>query len=229
VTTIIKTMDAPALDRWRVKVQQEADIKVAYGLLSSESHFANEDYFREWFLHESGEQYEADRQSDEARDLGKEVHALIEAHLKAKLRIAMKTPIVSDQAHSLFASFETWERDAGLVPLAVESLVASWQHNYAGTVDLFALVEGKLTVLDWKSKKAAGKSKLWDEQVLQNVAYRRAAEENGLGACAGLIVRIPKDGGSIEPVPVTDDAEEAFRAFLGLKAALEWSRKREKA
>ena len=61
------------------------------------------------------------------------------------------------------------------------------QCGYAGTLDLYARVEGIPTVLDWKTGRA-----IYAEALLQNVAYRHAARRLGMPSSQGLIVRLPK-------------------------------------
>jgi hypothetical protein len=72
-----------------------------------------------------------------------------------------------------------------LEPLGIERVVAC--PSYAGTLDLYARVQGILTVLDWKSGKT-----IYPEAFLQNVAYRHAAMRHGWPSSQGLIVRLPK-------------------------------------
>jgi hypothetical protein len=71
--------------------------------------------------------------------------------------------------------------------LAIERTVYCQVCGYAGTLDLYARLEGALTVLDWKSGRA-----IYPEAFLQNVAYRHAAARQGLPSTRGLIVRVPK-------------------------------------
>src|SRR5262249_19622934 len=59
--------------------------------------------------------------------------------------------------------------------------------GYAGTLDLYARFESRLTVIDWKTGRA-----IYPEAFLQNVAYRHAAREQRLPSEQGLIVRLPK-------------------------------------
>src|SRR5207237_6771148 len=78
-------------------------------------------------------------------------------------------------------------KSIALEPLAIERTVYCESCGYAGTLDLYARVEGALTVLDWKSGRA-----IYPEAFLQNVAYRHAAARQRLPSSQGLIVRVPK-------------------------------------
>ena len=67
-----------------------------------------------------------------------------------------------------------------LEPLGIERVVACPSCGYAGTLDLYARIQGILTVLDWKSGKA-----IYPEAFLQNVAYRHAAKRHGWPSSPG--------------------------------------------
>ena len=84
-------------------------------------------------------------------------------------------------------SWKDWAKSIALEPLAIERTVYCRACGYAGTLDLYAKVEGALTILDWKSGRA-----IYPEAFLQNVAYRHAAARQRLPSSQGLIVRVPK-------------------------------------
>ena len=136
----------------------------------------------------------------------------------------------------MFTGWLAWERDADFEPIFVERRVFSdvppgtvmhsgWP-RYCGTIDLGAFVAGEPSVLDWKTRKGNGKP--WPEQILQNVAYRRALRSMGLGEWTGHLVMLPKDGGAVtavnvEPGPgdkwTVEGAFESFEACLRLYRA----------
>src|SRR4029450_4435399 len=86
-------------------------------------------------------------------------------------------------------SWKDWAKSIALEPLAIERTVYCQACGYAGTLDLYARVEGVLTILDWKSGRA-----IYPEALLQNVAYRHAAGRQGLPSAQGLIVRGARRG-----------------------------------
>ena len=106
--------------------------------------------------------------------------------------------------------------------MAIERTVYCLACGFAGTLDLYARVEGALSVLDWKSGRA-----IYPEAFLQNVAYRHAAERQGLPSTQGLIVRVPKlvDDPSWEvmAVPVKLDIDD----FLAAARLWRWQRQME--
>lgn len=223
VTTIIDQWRRRLLEDWKVRVQQEADISVAYKLLCNpfEGVLPSLTQFTESFIAAAGEEYEHQRQSREAADIGGQVHALIESHIKKRLGIAfeIERPI-SDEAQALFSSWLQWQAQAGFEPLFVERRVFDEVAWYAGTIDLGATVYGRKSVLDWKTKKAGARIAFWESQALQNVAYRKALKAMGLGEWDGHIVVIPKDGREVQALPCEPGPkdkwtlESAYEAFL---------------
>ena len=158
----------------------------------------------------------ADREKQRAAMIGTAVHAWIEWHLRTRLgEDAGSEPRLPEAAQWAVEAWKDWGQGVVLEPLAIERVVACEACGYAGTMDLYARVEGIPTVLDWKSGKA-----IYAEAYLQNVAYRHAAAGLGLPSVQGLIVRLPKVVGDpafeVQWVPETvtlDDFLAAFRLW----------------
>ena len=124
-------------------------------------------------------------------------------------------PDLPREGQQAFDSWLNWREQVKLEPLHMEQRVYSLHHGFAGQMDLYAAVDGKLTVLDWKSGKA-----IYDEAYLQSAAYWTAFREMGHGAddMQGCIVRLPKTAGdsfevAVIPAPWVD---RLFRVFLGI-------------
>jgi len=165
----------------------------------------------------------ADREKHKAGMIGTALHAGIEWHLRTQLgRDAGPEPRLPDAAMWALESWKDWARSCSLEPLAIERPVYCLDCGYAGTLDLYARVKGVLTVLDWKSGRA-----IYPEALLQNVAYRHAAERGGLPSAQGLIVRLPKQlddpAWEVMPVPATLPLDE----FLAALHLWRWQRRME--
>lgn len=217
VSTIGDEWHKDKLERWKIRVQREADIRTAWKVLGLTS-FDDEAAFAAFFEQEAGDEYEHQKQAREAADVGKQVHAMIEDHIKKKLGIpseAAKALQVGDEAISLFDSWLRWEREHEFTPLGIELRVLHEPLWYCGTVDLLARVEDQHSVLDWKTKKLKTK-RPWPDELVQNIAYRKALESMGLGEWIGHIVVIPKDGSAVVAHRSDPDADalawDAFQA-----------------
>lgn len=216
VTTITGIPERPALTGWKVKQERELCKRVAAELFEIAGQASQPVYFEAWFEEALGKEREHERLSREATDLGKQLHALIENWLKAKMeRLDMVVVNASDQARALFGSWLQWAEDASLEPIAVEQRLYSVQHRFVGTCDLMALVNGEPKIFDWKSKSSNGLP--YPEALQQNVAYRIAALELGLGTWGGQIVTVPKDYSGVTVHEVGEQPKELAR-FLALCA-----------
>jgi hypothetical protein len=212
-TSILKTLDAPRLDDWRVEKQVEGTARAAYR--NQPLQWEPEDGYVSRLARLGEEQYEADRIADEAAKIGNDVHALIEHHIRRELGQPMPDPVVCDEALARFAAWKRWAREMELTPLAAEARVYNSILDYCGTLDALVLVAGEPTVLDWKASPA-----LYPNRRLQSAAYRAALVSMGWPPLRGAIVCVPRDGSEVsmllcdEPGDDLDAAVEAFGALL---------------
>lgn len=161
------------------------------------------------------------RELAKAGEIGTQAHQLIEWNLRRQLgQETGPEPPVVDDAQWAFMAWQDWADSVQLKPHAIEQVLWSHVHGYAGTMDLLADVKGVLTLLDWKTGKA-----IYPEAFLQNAAYQMALREMGhLAPRAGLIVRVPK----VQTDPAFEVAEvppvePLFQTFLAVKQLWVWS------
>lgn len=220
VTTIIKAMDAPMLDAWKVKIQVEGTARAAH---ANPPMFGEpEEQYVARLVSLSRDLYEHERIASQAADLGSQVHALIEHAVKSQLGIPMDPPEATDEALFIFAGWREWAERVNLEPLMAEGRVYNSVVGYCGTFDLLARVDGSPAILDWKPQ-----ARVYPERRLQSAAYRAALTDSlGFPPLAGYIVAMPKDGGEIEAVPM-DDGEGLHDAYVAFQACCElyrWQR-----
>jgi hypothetical protein len=211
VTTIIRVMDAPRLDEWKVEVQVEGTAKAAH---ANPPVFGEDlDSYVKRLVVLGAQRYEHERLSREAADIGKHVHKLIEWEVRRMLGEQTARPEVQDEALFVFAGWREWAARVGFKPLMAEVRLANRTDGYCGTADLLALIDGQLSVIDWKTSAA-----IYPEMRLQSAAYRMALRSYGWPELDGYVVRLPKDGGDIHMENLGDPAQdwEAFRACLQL-------------
>lgn len=167
------------------------------------------------------------RQLAKAGEIGSQTHKLIEWTLRTALgATAGPKPSVSDAALWGFMAFEDWAKSVKLKPVLIEQTVYSDTHQYAGTMDLLARVNGVLTLVDFKTGKA-----IYPEALLQNVAYQVAMIEMGyVSPSAGLIVRLPKvetdPAFGVAPVPPVDTL---LPVLLAVRQLWAWTYQNEEA
>jgi len=189
-----------------------------------------------------------------AAEIGTAAHAAVEHALRVQLgqRVGPE-PVLSDPALWAFMAWQDFAREVDLQPRAVEQVVYSRSHAYAGTLDhvatlnaraLLARLERQQAVAsdlaDWLRARETvtacvdvktGKAIYPTEAFLQSVAYTRALAEMGHGRVdGGLIVRLPKI--TTDPgfeVAVVPPARDLFPTFLAVRQLWDWTFQNEQA
>ncbi len=194
------------------------------------------------------------RIKDTAADLGSEIHSFVEAHNLGKPEPTYPLPVKARMRH--FADF------MATVAPRIEAAETKVYHRgiqstpkdswaYAGTLDMLAEIDGRMSVLDVKTGK-----NVWPEAALQINAYAYAdflvADPNHPGAQqitpkrgkrwyewhgppedeipmpdvqAGYILHLRDDGWALIEVPIRDDLYEMFLALFSVDR---WERETKK-
>ena len=98
---------------------------------------------------------DSSKYTDEAAKIGTLAHALIQSHLTAEeLDMSDFSPVQVDQAENAILSFFEWKKKHELEPLQCEAPFVSDEMKYGGTIDCYCLLDGKATLLDFKTGKA---------------------------------------------------------------------------
>jgi hypothetical protein len=225
VTSVIGVLDKTGVNRWSVRVQQEADIAVAWRM-NQDYHAYDEFEFVSAFERMAGKEKENAKLLKKAGEIGTDVHALVETWCQRAMGKVVDDPIIKhDKAYFVYAGFEEWAKSVDLKPVAVEAFVCSLEYRFGGTMDLLGYMNGHLTLLDWKT------GGVYPEHILQNVAYRKALQEMSGVMAEGLLVNLPKKGNetAITVHPVTEDVDEQFNIFKSLIPVYNWIKANEKA
>lgn len=109
----------------------------------------------------------ADQAKDRSAEEGSRVHDAVEAMLRGH------QPIVDDATRGAVEAFTEFTRNTHIKPLLIEERVLSREHQYAGTVDVVAQIDGVVGVLDIKTSKA-----IYRDYGLQTAAYVAALREH---------------------------------------------------
>ncbi len=126
----------------------------------------------------------------EAADIGQLAHSWIEAYLHGKEVTLESLP---DGAQRAVNAFLGWEKEHNVQVLKTEQTFYNCRLNYAGTTDCVAMVDGELTLLDWKTS-----SGIYMEMAIQAWGYALADEsENAERLYRQVAIgRFGKDGAS---------------------------------
>ena len=213
VTSIIGVLDKPALIYWAVNM--------AVDFLGNN-----------WQAGKSYDEVEIKTLLEDARrahrirkdktaDIGEMIHSWIEKYIRARIE---KKPVpkkpVNKEMKNAIDGFFNWAKKNKVELINCEQKIYSKKYKYAGTYDLEAMVDGKRTIIDFKTGKA-----IYPEMVLQASAYLQAREEEiGERYDGGVaIVRLSQENKEITPFEVKQINREeveklikVFRCCLGI-------------
>ncbi len=207
VTTILNVLAKPALVSWGVKCAcnyVEENLK----LLISGNSFSVQDAFK--IVEQARTAHDRTRQ--EAADIGTNVHDWLAAYWTNEHCPAM--PQDPKEVRCIEAALD-WISDHKVKPIRVEEAQYSRLHKICGRPDLIGHIDGRLSVLDYKSTKF-----IYPEVCLQMTAYAMMhAEEFRELPAHRWALRLDKETGEFEdrcykPDSFDLDAETFLACFL---------------
>jgi hypothetical protein len=111
---------------------------------------------------------------DKTAAIGTLCHAMVESYLsKQRLDLSEYSPADVKRARQAFRKFIDWSKGKQIEPILLEEPLVSELHRFGGTIDVYAKVDGVLTLIDLKTSKA-----IYDEHKAQVTAYARLLQEN---------------------------------------------------
>ncbi len=149
---------------------------------------------------------------DEAADIGTLAHALIVADLTGEeVDASMYSPKQLDLAENSLISYYNWKKQHDIKPIFCERPFVSDNFKYGGTVDCYCELDGKPTLLDFKTGKA-----IYDEYFVQLSAYQTLLHENGHAVIQTRILRIGRDETEGFEERTITDTSKYFNIFVCL-------------
>lgn len=209
VTNVIGILDKPALPRWSAKMVAERAMVLKHSLPKMEDgEIVDMLKAVPW------------QKSNRAAERGTDIHEYLEYALRE-----YELPELSVDAEPYRAAADAWLASHDIE--VVETELTMFHPSYAGTCDLVAYIDDRLTIADFKTSKA-----IYDEAALQLAAlWGCFTDRDGValpwryetGELAEtpvlLVVRIGEDGFEEK---VVADPQASLEAFHGLLAAWNW-------
>lgn len=230
VTTVLGVLDKPALVRWAAN---EAADYFPRAWSAADPKPDGEEAVRQWLLETSQKARGASKDVQRtALNIGSVTHDLLERFLRAHIgetitaRMKLPAPRVGalgptgpnaltenemDAVMSCAEAAQAWMASHEFKPIKTEAVLYSLLYGYCGTTDTVGLVDGVLTIADWKSSK-----RLYPEYAVQTAAYLEAYfEESGHAAMQRVVCRLGKTDGKFEAVPYGPETQaDDFQKFL---------------
>jgi hypothetical protein len=154
------------------------------------------------------------RAAKSASDEGSEMHQLIFDYLNIGLydKEKPKSFMVPDKFTVAWANFLEWEENHGVKPIVLEQLVYH-SSRFAGRMDFYGSIDGKLVVNDWKYSNG-----IWPGHVMQSAAYSVAWEEmTKQRVDAVAVTRLDPKTGEIEYHEIgLEERDFEFKKFSAL-------------
>ena len=207
VSSIVGTLDKPALMVW---IEQQATLGAVEAERLGELVDVDPD---DWVKRVKLLGLGASAKRDEGADRGTAIHGALHG---------LATDGTPPNPAEFPAMARPWLQGAvglwlALEPevVAAERIVCNPEHGYAGRFDLLAHIDGRLTLLDWKT----GKARVFDQSHYQLRLYAMALAAEGVDVERACIVGIGDDGRyEIIDCAVSDDeALELLGVFRSRK------------
>jgi hypothetical protein len=161
-----------------------------------------------WNLGMQGIDYKKYR--DDKADIGTLAHDMVLCHHKGvnpDTREYSKDQI--DNAETCFIKYLDWEKRHTIEPIELEIGLVSEKYKFGGTLDMYAKVDGVLTLVDFKTSKG-----IYSTNFLQLAAYRQLLEENHRRVDNNMILRIGRNDQEGFEVKQEKDLETELDVFL---------------
>lgn len=123
---------------------------------------------------------------DSAADKGTDAHAIIEQYIKSHI---LPLPVKDLEVQHCVDQFMLWKEKCKPEFVASEVQVGSAKHRFAGILDALAIINGRLTLLDFKTS-----GEIKDEYTIQLAGLCLGLEEMGVRVDARAILHLPKEG-----------------------------------
>lgn len=180
------------------------------------------------------------RRKDEAADIGSQAHDLIERWFRAKLEDSTEVKPDKSADPRVKACFDAamkWINQHDFRIVSLEQPVYSVTHDFCGTMDKHAFIDGELCISDWKSAK-----RIYIENYLQTAAYKAAVDEEEVARIAAKlgrskkprkvearwIIQLGKDTGEFNAVRRGNEFfEDDLQGFLHAYGLFKWDKKYE--
>ena len=172
----------------------------------------NKPYLVKWANNLGLEGIDSSTYTDEAAKIGTLAHAMVQAHLqKEELDMNQFSKVQIDLAENALISFFEWKSRHEIEPIKCEVPFVSEKLKYGGTIDCYCKLDGKPTLLDFKTGKA-----IYEEYFVQLAAYRNLLEEQGFPVERCQILRIGRDETEGFEERAVTDTRKYFQIFENL-------------
>lgn len=150
---------------------------------------------------------------DDLADIGTCAHYLLDCHLREReIDLGDFSPNVVEDAKRATAKYFDWAQGKDIRIIAADLEMVSDRHRFGGKLDVFAEINGRRTVLDFKTGKH-----IYAEHLYQVAAYAEMLKEQGERVDEIRVLQIGRTGAEGFSERVIDDWSNYWLAFLALR------------
>lgn len=144
------------------------------------------------------------------------IHTILESYvLNEEVELNMEVYSEEDINNSIphLDFYKEWDSKHTVEPIWCEHSLVSEKYKYGGRIDFYAIVDGKYTIIDFKTSKAIS-----EENYLQLSSYVKLFEENGLSVDQAMIINVGKNKEDkfIEGIKTKEELNTFFELFEAL-------------
>ena len=166
----------------------------------------NKPFIAKWANSLGWKRQSYDKVLEESANKGTFVHELLHEYLfKEGKKFNISNPDIVNFIYENINAFKDFEKQHTLKPIWGEK---SWSTNrYGGTVDLYCNLDGKDTILDFKTSK-----RFYSSHFIQLGAYTQLLEEHGINVDQVAILRV-RDGECDIKIISRDEIQQYIEIF----------------
>jgi len=150
---------------------------------------------------------------DDLADIGTCAHYMLDCHLRdITADLGDFSPNVVEQAKNCTRKYFDWAQGKDIEVIHADLEMVSDRYRFGGKLDVFAKIDGRFTVLDFKTGKG-----IYQESLYQVAAYAELLKERGEQVDAIRILQIGRTGAEGFTERVLDEWSNYWLAFLALR------------
>jgi hypothetical protein len=148
-------------------------------------------------------------------EIGKYVHGMIEQNLSGRDVISPSEIAPGDLliAEMSYDAFLHWRASRSITGAQNELVLVSEEFRYGGTIDLFASIDNRWTLVDFKTS-----NRLYPTNIIQLAAYKQLLVENHHLVEEAGILHLPRGKEGVVTYTTFTDLEPYFEAFKLLRS-----------
>lgn len=176
----------------------------------------NKPYLIPWANKLGKEGIDVTKYVNESAKQGTLIHSILESYVgKREVDLSAYEDKDIDNAEYLFFNkFLPWAKEVNFKPIFSEKEFVSEENKFGGIIDAYGEIDGKKVLIDFKTSK-----QIYEEHLIQLVAYWKLLEENGIVVDKAIIVNLKREKQEIEFKDI-DKKSIKFEPYWNLFKAL---------